>query len=73
MILEGRRRDLYLAGPEDLQAVVDVLLVQLGRRTFQVGPDLITHPAALRVTEVRPHQVKLSVEREGEGEGEGQP
>ena len=65
VVLEGRRRDLYLAGSEDLQAVVDALLVQLGRRTFQVGPDLIAHPAGLRVTEVRPHQVKLSVERGG--------
>lgn len=66
VVLEGRRRDLYLAGGEDLKAVVDVLLVQLGRRTFQVGPDLIAHPAGLRVVEVRPHQVRLAVEREGE-------
>ena len=61
VVLEGRRRDLYLSSTEDLHAVVDVLLVQLGRRTFQIGPELIAHPAGLRVIEVRPHQFKLAV------------
>lgn len=63
VVLEGRRRDLYLAGNEGLHAEIDALLVQLGRRTFQISPEQISHPAGLKVTAVRPSRVRLSVER----------
>jgi hypothetical protein len=38
--------------------------VQLGRRTFQVTPDLVTHPEGFQVHEVNPKSVRLSVVKE---------
>jgi diadenylate cyclase len=59
--LEGRRRDLYLVSPEDLQVRIDALLVQLGRRTFQLDPNQVKHPANVRVARLDPEKVRLSV------------
>ena len=67
VVLEGRRRDfLYLTGNQGLQAEIDALLVQLGRRTFQVGPEHVSHPDGISVAEVNPKQIRLSVQRGGE-------
>lgn len=66
IVLEGRRRDFYLAGNQEIQADIDALLVQLGRRTFQINPEQVTHPAGLRVTEVDPNRIRLSVRHAGE-------
>ena len=59
---EGKRRDLMLAGAEELAIEVDAWLVQLGRRTFEIGNDQVIHPEQLRVVAVRPSKIKLSVE-----------
>jgi hypothetical protein len=42
---------------------VDALLVELGRRTFEVSPSQVQHPEDVEVLEVKPAQVKLSVRR----------
>jgi hypothetical protein len=59
---EGMRRDLMLAGTEELAVRVDAFLVQLGRRTFEIGEEQVVHPETLRVVAVRPSKIKLSVE-----------
>ena len=65
VMLEGSRRQIYF-GPSDLVIVrVDALLAQLGRRTFQVGPDEVEHPPYLEVLEVSPRQVRISLRPAG--------
>ncbi len=65
VMLEGSRRQIYF-GPSDLVVVrVDALLAQLGRRTFQVGPDEVEHPPYLEVLDVSPRQVRISLRPAG--------
>ena len=67
--LSGRRRDFYFADPKALRIRIDGLLVQLGRRTFQVSTREVEHPEALEVIHVDPASVKVSVRRmEASGE-----
>jgi hypothetical protein len=63
--LSGRRRSLYFSDPAAVRLRVDALLVELGRRTFEVSPDHVQHPEGVEVLEVKPTQVKLSVHRAG--------
>jgi uncharacterized protein (TIGR00159 family) len=65
--LSGRRRDVYLANSGDLAVAIDALLVQLGRRTFQVSPAHVSHPDRVVVVAVRPGRIRLSV---GQTEGD---
>ena len=62
--VSGPRRSLVLGEANAIEVRVDALLVQLGRRTFQVTPDLVTHPEGFQVHEVNPKQVRLSVVKE---------
>ncbi len=64
--LEGPRRDLYMAGSDDLFVRVDALLVQLGRRTFALELDQIQSPEGIHALSVEPAKVKISVKRSSE-------
>ncbi len=59
--LSGPRRALVLGEANAIEVRVDALLVQLGRRTFQVTPAEVSHPEGFRVHEVSPEKVRLSV------------
>jgi uncharacterized protein (TIGR00159 family) len=59
---EGRRRDLVMAGGEALQVRVDGVLVDQGRRTFDIDVDQVEHPPGLRVVRLDPVRVRLEVE-----------
>jgi hypothetical protein len=61
----GHRRDLYLANPNQVSVRIDALLVQLGRRTFEVSAEHVEHPSALAVVAIAPRKVKVQVNREG--------
>jgi hypothetical protein len=62
VVFEGRRRDLYLARQQaKLSVHVDALLVQLGRRSFDVGPEDVQHPEGLTPLRVDPTRIKLNV------------
>jgi uncharacterized protein (TIGR00159 family) len=65
--VSGPRRSLVLGEANAIEVRVDALLVQLGRRTFQVTPDLVAHPEGFQVHEVKPKRVRLSVVREDAG------
>ncbi len=67
VVLEGRRSRLVLADLNETAVRVDALLVQLGRRTFTVSPSDVQHPEGLRVLDVSPSQIRLSVKRPGNG------
>ncbi len=60
---EGRRRDLYLAGANDLAVRIDALLVQLGRRTFELSLEQVQHPERVRPLAISPPKVRLSVKK----------
>jgi hypothetical protein len=62
--VSGPRRALVLGDPDAIGVHLDALLVQLGRRTFQVTPDLVTHPDGFQVHEVSPTEVRLSVRKD---------
>ena len=66
--LSGRRWEVYLADPKAIEIRLDAVLVQLGRRTFQVSSDQVSHPEGLQVLRTDPSKVRLNVRREGEAE-----
>jgi diadenylate cyclase len=67
---EGRRRDFLLASSNQFEIHIDALLVQLGRRTFQVTPDIVTHPDNLRFVGSAPDKIRFNIEK---SEGEEKP
>ncbi len=68
--LQGLRRDLFWqARREQAEVRIDALLAKLGRRTFQVGPDEVRAPPGLRVLEVKPESVKISLVQNGSTQG----
>jgi len=62
VLAEGRRRDLLLEN-DGFRVRLDAVLVQLGRRTFTVSPASVEHPEGVRVLDVDPERVRLSVRR----------
>ena len=70
VLVEGPRRQVYLAGNGELSVHVDALLVQLGRRTFTLSPESVQHPPGLEVLGLEPSRVRLSVARAGLGGGD---
>jgi len=68
VVFEGRRRDVYLAMQQAKVALrVDALLVQLGRRSFDVGPNDVRHPEGVTPLSVNPGRIKLNVIPSGPG------
>lgn len=68
VVFQGRRRDVYLALQQaKLSLHVDALLVQLGRRSFDVGPGDVRHPDGLVPLSVSPSKIKLNVVTGGPG------
>lgn len=66
VVFQGRRRDVYLALQQaKLSLRVDALLVQLGRRSFDVGPAQVRHPEGLTPISVNPSKIKLNVIQSG--------
>lgn len=63
---EGLRRELALENLDETRIRVDALLVELGRRTFQVDSGDVSHPDSVRVVAVDPGRVRLSVRQQGE-------
>jgi diadenylate cyclase len=57
----GPRRTLLLAGPDDFELDVDAILLQLGRRTFEVDSGDVKHPPGVHVLAVDPGRIELSV------------
>lgn len=60
---EGRRRDLYLVGGQDVGVEIDALLAQLGRRTFAVSLDQVRSPESIRAVRLAPTKVRLSFKK----------
>jgi len=60
-VFSGLRRDFFLIDRGELKVEIDAFLVQLGRRTFKVSPELIAHPPGLRIVSIDPQKLRLSV------------
>jgi len=62
VVFRGPRRSVFLGGAQGRsEAHVDALLAQLGRRTFDVGPEQIRHPEFWEPVHIEPPRVKLSI------------
>ncbi len=61
VMLSGSRRQIYLLQDDKVTVDVDALLAKLGRRTFEIDTENVTHPEGIRVLGVTPNQVKLSL------------
>jgi uncharacterized protein (TIGR00159 family) len=59
--VEGRGRDLHLGNRGKVSVRIDAFLAQLGRRTFEIGPDELDHPPELEVIGVEPGKVRISI------------
>ena len=62
--LSGRRRDLMVLEPGGVVVRVNTVLVELGRRTFAIGPDQVSHPPGTEVVTVAPDSVRISLKTE---------
>jgi len=60
--LSGRRRDLYLRPAGKLRVSLDVFLIQLGRRTFQLTPSQVSGERGASVVDVAPAEVVVTVQ-----------
>ena len=61
VIFEGRKRDLVMAGADELQIRVDGDLARLGRRTFAIGESQVEHPPELQIVSIEQAQIKLAL------------
>jgi diadenylate cyclase len=57
----GPRRTLLFADPGDFELDVDAILLQLGRRSFDVDTGDVKHPRGVNVLAVKPDRINLSV------------
>lgn len=61
--LRGPRRQFFLMDRGALAASVDGILVELGRRSFELSDQNVRHPKGLTLLDVAPRRVRLSVKR----------
>jgi uncharacterized protein (TIGR00159 family) len=59
----GPRRAFYFFRPKRLKVTVDASSAGVGRRTFTISEKNIHHPADLRLEEVKPPTLKISLRR----------
>lgn len=64
--LEVPRRQTLVSDLGATRVRVDALLVQLGRRTFQLSADQVERPSSAQVLELEPRRVRLSVHQQGD-------
>ncbi len=57
----GPRRTLLFAAPDDFELEVDAILLQLGRRGFDVDAGDVKHPRGVNILAVQPNRINLSV------------
>jgi uncharacterized protein (TIGR00159 family) len=71
IVLEGPRRAFFLLDESRLAVRLDAPLVELGRRSFELGESSVQHPENVAVKSIEPRRVRLSVKRTNGGSGEG--
>ncbi|HEY3305748.1 MAG TPA: diadenylate cyclase CdaA [Candidatus Binatia bacterium] len=59
----GPRRAFYFFRPKRLKVMVDASSAGLGRRTFTISEQNIRHPADLRLEEVKPPTLRISLRK----------
>jgi uncharacterized protein (TIGR00159 family) len=59
----GPRRAFYFFRPKRLKVTVDASSAGLGRRTFTISEQNIRHPADLRLEEVKPPTLRISLRK----------
>jgi hypothetical protein len=61
----GPRRTLLFTDPGDFELDVDAILLQLGRRGFDVDTGDVKHPRGVNILAVQPSRINLSVRAPG--------
>lgn len=61
-------RTFYLFEPKKLKVTIDASLAALGRRTFRISEEDISHPKNLTLKEISPSKVKISVKKLARGQ-----
>jgi uncharacterized protein (TIGR00159 family) len=61
--LSGRRRDLLLLDLGAVEARVDAILAELGRRTFRLSAQNVVVPDRLKVVGIEPGTIRVSLRR----------
>jgi hypothetical protein len=59
----GPRRAFYLFDANKIKIIVDASMAELGRRTFIISEHNIRYPKDLRLQEVSPSTVRVSVRK----------
>jgi uncharacterized protein (TIGR00159 family) len=59
----GPRRSFYFFRPKRLRVTVDASAAGLGRRTFTISEQNIRHPADLRLEDVKPPTLRISLRK----------
>jgi len=62
VVFEGRKRDLAMAGGDELEIRVDGDLARLGRRTFAIEESQIEHPPELEIVAIEQPRIRLALE-----------
>jgi diadenylate cyclase len=64
----GPRRAFYFFHPKRLKVTVDASTAESGRRVFTITPQSIRHPNEIKVDDVRPPTLRVSLRRVGRDE-----
>ena len=59
--LRGQRRTYFVSSQNRFQVELDASIVNLGRRTFQLSPEVVSHPQSLEVIGIQPESIRLTV------------
>jgi len=60
-LVSGLRRDFFWLDPMAIRLEIDGFIAKLGRRTFPISSDLVTHPMGFSVQTVQPEKVRIYV------------
>ena len=64
-VLAGPSRAFYLLDKTQLEVTIDASMVRLGRRTYRISNDNLTHPQTLSLESVQPATVKIVIRKAG--------
>jgi len=58
---KGVQRDLFFLGGSDVRVEIDASLASLGRRTFELSPEHVSHPEGITLVGISSDKIQLSL------------
>ncbi len=62
LTIKGHERFLHGLGPEDIRVELDMSGLGVGRHSYEIRPDDVSHPATVRVVRVKPALLDILIE-----------